>query len=222
MGLKILDSLGNGTTTNAIHAIEFARQVKSLFAGTATPVDIRVLSASWGGGGSSQSLQAAINSADADNMLFVAAAGNDSSNNDNIPFYPANYPSPNIISVAATTSSDGLAGFSNYGATKVHLGAPGQTINSTIRAGAYGYSSGTSMATPYVSGLALLTLAACPGLDTAALKNIILANVDSVASLQGKTITGGRINADKTLRSCVPTMPLVSSANPAAVGAPSG
>ncbi len=219
MGLKFLDAQGNGSTTDAINAIEFARQVKSVFANTATPVNVRILSNSWGGGGFSQSLLDEINLANKDEILFVAAAGNNSSNNDTVPFYPANYTAANIISVAATTTSDGLAGFSNYGATKVHLGAPGQTINSTLRGGAYGYSSGTSMATPYVAGAALLALSACPGLSTAAVKNAILSNVDLVSSLQGRTTTGGRLNIDKTLRSCVTPMPLVSSSNPSVLGA---
>jgi subtilisin family serine protease len=218
MALKFLDSQGNGSTSNAISAVEFAREVKNHFAGTATPVDIRVLSNSWGGGGYSQSLLDQINFANADNILFVAAAGNYSSNNDILPFYPATYNASNVISVAATTSSDALAGFSNYGAATVDLGAPGQSINSTLMGGGYTYSSGTSMATPYVAGAALLTLAACPSLSTLALRNAILNNVDILPSLQGKTITGGRLNVDKAVRSCVPTMPLVSSLNPAFVG----
>jgi subtilisin family serine protease len=218
MGLKFLDSQGNGSTSAAISCIEFARQVKKRFAGTATPVDVRVLSNSWGGGGFSQGLLDQINFSNAENILFVAAAGNYSSDNDIVPFYPASYNAPNVISVAATTSSDGFAGFSNFGATKVHLGAPGQSILSTTRGLGYTYKSGTSMATPHVAGAALLTLAACPGLSTAALKSAILTNVDPLPSLQGRTITGGRLNVDKMVRSCIPTMPLLSSINPAFAG----
>ncbi len=218
LGLKFLDSAGNGFTSDAIKAIEFARQVKLAFAGTSTPVNVRVLSNSWSGGGYSQSLLDEINLANSDNMLFVAAAGNNSSNNDIVATYPANYSAPNVISVAATTSADLLAGFSNYGATKVHLGAPGQSINSTVRSG-YSYFSGTSMATPHVAGAALLTLSACPSLSTAALKNAILNNVAPLPSLQGYTITGGILDVDKAVRSCQPqdtTPPVLSN------GAPSG
>ncbi len=218
MGLKFLNFTGQGATSAAIDTMEFARQVKRQFAGTATPVDVRVLSNSWGSGTYSQALLDEINLTNLDEMLFVASAGNSSANNDVVPSYPANYNAPNIISVAATTSSDTLAGFSNYGANTVHLGAPGQSINSTVRAGGYNYFSGTSMAAPHVSGAALLTLSVCPSLNTAALKNAILNNVDHLSSLQGYTITGGRLNVDKALRSCISTITLVSSANPATVG----
>jgi len=206
MGLKFLGANGMGTTSNAINAIEFAIQTKARFAGTATPVNVRVLSNSWSGSGFSQSLLAEINKANANDILVVAAAGNEAANNDQTPSYPANFSTiaPNVIAVAATDSGDGFPGFSNYGAATVQLGAPGVGIYSTVPGGQYLSLNGTSMATPHVAGAALLALSACPSLDTAALKNAILSNVDPIPSLAGRTVTGGRLNINRTLRSCAP------------------
>ena len=134
-------------------------------------------------------------------MLFVAAAGNFSSNNDTTPNYPSNYNAPNVIAVAATDNTDALASFSDYGATTVHLGAPGVNVLSTITLGRYAYLSGTSMATPHVSGAAALILSRC-ALSTADLKTNILNNVDPISSLAGITITGGRLNVNKAIRAC--------------------
>src|SRR4030095_17006849 len=108
MGLKFLDSRGEGSTLGAIQSIDFARQVKQFFAGSATPVDIRVLNNSWVGGVLSQSLLDAITLANTSNMLFVASAGNNASNNDINPHYPSSYNAPSIIAVAATGSTDFL------------------------------------------------------------------------------------------------------------------
>jgi len=203
MGLKFLDSSGSGSDMDAVNAMEFALQVKALFAGTATPVNVRVMSASWGGAGFSQALLDQINRLNDNDVLFVTAAGNAGSNNDTTPVYPANLPASNIIAVAATGSSDLLASFSNFSATKVHLGAPGVGIYSTIVGSGYGSLSGTSMATPHVSGAALLTLANCSSLNTAGLKNAILNSADPIPSLAGKTITGARLNVDNAVRSCM-------------------
>lgn len=213
MGLKFLNASGSGSVSGAINAIEFAIQVKARFAGTATPVDVRVLSNSWSGIGFSQSLLEAVYRANAADMLFVAAAGNDSANNDQSNVFPANYSryAPNVISVAATDGGDGLAGFSSYGANSVQLGAPGVGIYSTVRGGGYAFFSGTSTATPHVAGAALLTLSACPMLSTADLKNSILANVDPVGYLSGITATGGRLNINRVLRSCAPSNTLRAS-----------
>lgn len=208
MGIKFLDASGSGTTANAIKSVDFAVQTKAAFSGTAG-ANIRVLSNSWGGGGYSQFLLDAINRANGSDMLFVAAAGNNSSDNDTWPSYPASYAAPNIIAVAATNNRDQLASFSNYGRTSVHLGAPGVGILSTIRHGDATCSTchlasynGTSMATPHVSGAAALVLAACTTLNTAQLKSALLTSVDPVAALSSVTSTGGRLNVNQALQSC--------------------
>ncbi len=202
MGAKFLNAGGSGTTEGAINAIEFVVQAKAAFADTGA-ANVRVLSNSWGGGGFSQALLDEINRANDNDMLFVAAAGNNNSNNDAVPFYPASYAAPNIIAVAATTNQDARASFSNFGANSVHLGAPGLNVLSTIRSGNYAYFSGTSMATPHVSGAAALVLSVC-ALDTTTLEATILSSVDPIDSLNGITITGGRLNVNAAILACSP------------------
>jgi subtilisin family serine protease len=192
MGLKFLGVGGSGSTSGAIDAMEFAMQARAAFSST-NGANVRVLSNSWGGGSFSQALLDEINQANTNNMLFVAAAGNASSDNDAQPAYPASYNAPNVMAVAATTNTDALAYFSNYGASSVHLAAPGVNILSTTRNNTYQYFSGTSMATPHVAGAAALLLSRC-SLTTASLKSALLGNVDTVPGLSTKTITGGRLN----------------------------
>jgi subtilisin family serine protease len=205
MALKFLDSSGGGTISDAIDAIEFAIQAKAAFAGTGG-ANIRVLSNSWSGGGFSQALLDEINAANDSDMLFVAAAGNNGTSNDSFPKYPSGYNAPNVIAVAATTNTDGLASFSNYGAHTVHLGAPGVTILSTIRNGDYGFYSGTSMATPHVSGAAALVLSQCPS-STTTLKDVLVGSVQPVTALASRTISGGRLDVNSAIRSCVAPPP---------------
>ena len=200
IGLKFLDAQGYGYTSDAITAIEFGIQVKAVFA-SANAADIRILSNSWGGGAFSQALQDEIDVAASNDILFVAAAGNSSSNLDIVPMYPASYNRANMIAVAATDNNDVLASFSSYGATSVHLGAPGVAILSTLPGSSYGYLSGTSMATPHVSGAATLLLSAC-SLSTQELKQDLLDNVDPIPSLAGLTATGGRLNVNRAIHSC--------------------
>ena len=195
MPLKFLDSTGAGTTSNAVNAVYYA--VKN---------GAQILSNSWGGGGYTQSLKDAIDYANAHNVLFVAAAGNSSSNNDSTPAYPADYTSPNIIAVAATDDNDQLAYFSNYGANSVQLAAPGVGILSTFPTVAtaamtsyglptkYGQISGTSMATPHVSGAAALALGQNPSLTVAQLKTLLTQRTDQLAQLAGLVQTSGRLD----------------------------
>ena len=191
MGLKFLDANGSGYTSNAVYAIEFAIQAKAAFAASAG-ANVRVLSNSWGGGGYSQTLSDEIAAANTAGMLFVAAAGNSRSNNDAAPSYPASYPVANVVSGAATDNRDALASFSNYGATSVHLAAPGVSVWSTGAGSNYLGLSGTSMATPHVSGAAALLLANCPAATTAQLRSYLLGSVDLVPALSSVTTTGRR------------------------------
>jgi subtilisin family serine protease len=183
IGGKFLDASGIGITSDAIDTIEFMIQTEAAFAGSGG-ANIRILNNSWGGGGFSLALRNAIASADASNMLFVAAAGNDSSNSDLSAFYPASFDVPNVVAVASTTNQDYLSSFSNYGSAAVDLGAPGSDILSTARNGKYKTFSGTSMATPHVAGAAALVLSRC-ALDTAELKATLLSTVDVLGSLVG-------------------------------------
>jgi subtilisin family serine protease len=198
MGLKFLSASGSGDTANAIKCIDFAIQAKQIFGAGA---NVRVLSNSWGGGGFSQALQDAIGRANTADMLFVAAAGNSNQNNDVTANWPSNYPVANVLAVAATDNRDNKSSFSSFGATTVDMGAPGTNIVSTVRNGAFATFSGTSMATPHVAGAAALVLSRC-NLNTAALKANLMNNVNQIASLAGRTVTGGRLNVNNSIRAC--------------------
>ncbi|HQU83183.1 MAG TPA: S8 family serine peptidase, partial [Pyrinomonadaceae bacterium] len=132
-------------------------------------------------------------------ILFVAAAGNASTNNDKSPHYPSNYDLPNVISVAALDRNDNLASFSNYGAKTVHIAAPGKDILSTWLNEDYREASGTSMAAPQVAGVAALILANEPNLSVEKLREKVLKSVDKLDNLSGKVENGGRLNAAKAL-----------------------
>jgi subtilisin family serine protease len=196
MGLKFLDSSGSGYTADAIDAISYA-----------IANGAKVLSNSWGGSAFSQALEDAINAANTADVLFVAAAGNNGKNTDISATYPQGYDIPNVISVAATNHMDTKASFSNYGPTSVDLGAPGVGILSTVPTGAcqlcsssgYQQLSGTSMATPHVSGVAALLLGMQPNLSVIDLKNILLSNVDPIQALSTITVSGGRLNANNAV-----------------------
>jgi len=189
MPLKFLGRGGMGTTEDAIEAINYAIDRKK------HGVNVRIISASWGSTSKSKALEDTIRAAGDAGMLFVAAAGNDGSNNDSRPHYPSNYDLPNVISVAALDRNDQLAGFSNFGVKTVHIAAPGKDILSTWLNDAYREASGTSMATPYVSGVAALIVASSPGISMKDLRDRILKTADPLDSLKGKVETGGRVCA---------------------------
>lgn len=192
MPLKFLSARGSGSTADAISALDYAVMMGA-----------RISNNSWGGGAFSQALYDAIAAAQVAGHLFVAAAGNDGVDTDVTPSYPASYDLDNIVSVAATDANDALAGFSNFGAVTVDLGAPGVSILSTTPTNTYSSFSGTSMATPHVAGTAALLLAADPTLDLVALKAALLDSVDAVAALAGLTVSGGRLNAANAQASLV-------------------
>ena len=129
---KMCDANGYCYISNAINAIQFLEGTKAWFGGKGGAADIRVLNNSWGGSGFSQALLDEINNTSTADMMFVAAAGNNGSNNDTNPFYPAGYSAPNVVSVAATDNRDSLVWFSNYGSSTVQLGAPGDCVYSTV------------------------------------------------------------------------------------------
>lgn len=186
MGAKFLNSQGGGDLANAIKAIDWAVEHGA-----------QVISASWGGGPSSRLLEDSIRRAGQRGIVFVAAAGNEANNNDARPTYPASYNLDNIIAVAATDSNDRLADFSNFGATKVLLAAPGVEIYSTLKSNSYGNLDGTSMAAPHVTGAVALLLAREPNLSPTEVRARIAKAVDKVAGLAGKVATGGRLNIAK-------------------------
>ena len=194
MPLKFLGRGGSGSTGDAIEAINYAIDRKK------HGVNIRIISASWGSTANSKALEDTIRAAGDAGILFVAAAGNDNSNNDRRPHYPSNYNLPNVISVAALDRNDQLAGFSNFGVKTVHVAAPGKDILSTWLGDAYREASGTSMATPYVSGVAALIVANNPDITIEKLRETILGSVDKLDSLKGKVATGGRICAFNALQ----------------------
>jgi subtilisin family serine protease len=189
MPLKFLSANGSGTTKDAIEAINYAIDRKQ------KGVNLRIISASWGSTQKSRALSDAIKRAGDEGILFVAAAGNNGEDSDKRPHYPAGYKLPNLIAVAALDRNDKLAGFSNYGAKSVHIAAPGKEILSTWLGGDFYVASGTSMATPEVSGIAALVLSVNPKMTVAELRQRLEASTDKLDSLKGKVATGGRINA---------------------------
>jgi len=190
---KFLDSRGSGTSADALKCLDY-------FAALATrdtnKVPIVATNNSWAGGGYSSVMEDAIKKHMDVGILFMAAASNDGQNNDVVETYPANYALPNIISVAAIDHKGALASFSNFGMFSVDVAAPGVDIFSTLL-GEDGYKSlsGTSMATPFVTGLAGLIKSSNPSLDWKQIKNLILTSGVPSENLSNTTISGRRIRA---------------------------
>ncbi len=201
MSLKFIGP-ESGYTSDAVEALNYA--VKE---------GVKISNNSWGGGGYSRTLEDALDKADAAGHLFVAAAGNEAADTDATPHYPSSYDSPNVISVANTDNNDLLKDTSNFGATSVDLAAPGKWIYSTLPNNTYGYKSGTSMATPHVSGVAALVKSQNPELSDEQIKAQLLNSVDKKASLDGRVLTGGRLNAARAVGADT-TKPKVSAVRP--------
>lgn len=167
-------------------AVEYARRNK-----------IPIINCSFGAYAETRSYKAAMENYEG---LIVCSAGNDSEDTDNNHHAPSGFSFNNIISVAATTRHDVLADFSNYGATSVDLAAPGGNVYSTYLNNTYASLSGTSMAAPYVTGVAALLKSKYPNLTAVQIKEKILNGVDEVSTLAGKCVEGGRLNAYNALR----------------------
>ena len=205
VAMKFLSASGSGSLSGAVQAINyFTAESKSAPASE----NFVATNNSWSGGSSSQALSDAVTNAAKQDILFVAAAGNNSVNTDpqfNKPNYPSNLSTTvgagydAVISVASLTNSGALSSFSNYGAATVDLAAPGSSIYSTLPGGVYGTMSGTSMATPFVTGAVALYASANPNATAGTIKTALLTNTDSTASLNGFTVTGGRLDIGNLL-----------------------
>jgi len=193
MPLKFMNAGGFGTTKDAIEAINYVIDRRN------KGVNVRVISASWGSTNKSRALEEVIKKAYDAGILFVAAAGNATTDNDRRPHYPSNFNVGNVISVAALDRNDQLASFSNYGVKSVAIAAPGVDILSTWLGDEYEEKSGTSMATPVIAGVAGLIAANEPRISVDELRKRIVSSVDKIDALKNKVTSGGRINAAKAL-----------------------
>jgi subtilisin family serine protease len=186
IALKSFGHNGKGCTEGAISCIDYA-----------IANGAKVINASYGGPMYSQAVHNAIKRAKDAGIFFVAAAGNDKSNNDEKAQYPANYNFDNIISVASITFSGFMSSFSNYGLKSVDICAPGSYIWSTDNENdtSYKIRYGTSMAAPHVSGVAALILSKEPTLTPSQLRKRLIDTVQPLASLKNKTVSGGALDA---------------------------
>jgi thermitase len=191
--VKFLSAQGSGSLDAAMQSIQYA-----------TKMGVDIMSNSWGGGPYSQALFDVIEESKRQGILFVAAAGNESNDNDASPSYPASYQIDNVLSVAATDNRDQIASFSNYGRTKVHVAAPGVKILSTVTGNDYQVFSGTSMATPHVSGIAALMKAANPSYTYQQIKQTLIDTSDKVRGLSRKVVARGRVNVYNAIHGIVP------------------
>lgn len=191
MGLRFLDGFGDGSISDALECIDYARRMGA-----------HIINASWGGPENSAALLQAFRAARDAGIIVVAAAGNNARNNDATPFYPASFDLDNIVSVCATTRADEFAaGYSNYGATSVDIAAPGSSIYSTWPSHDLGlaYQTGTSAAAPMVASALALMKARYPADSHVELIARLLRAVDPLPSLQGRCLTGGRLNLAKAV-----------------------
>ncbi len=181
--IKIFSGAGETSVDVIVRGIDYANRL-----------GLKVTNNSWGGGGFSDAIYNSIKKADEKGLLFIAAAGNDGVDIDATPFYPASYALSNIINVASINRMDKLSSFSNYGAKTVMVAAPGEDIYSTVPGNAYGVKSGTSMATPHVTGLVALAMARFPNAAAADLKAKLQFSSIVTDALR-RRISFGRINA---------------------------
>jgi subtilisin family serine protease len=188
MPLKFMGANGGGSLMAAVKAIKYA-----------TKMGARLTNNSWGGGEKSEILMEAIREASQAGVLFVAAAGNSGNDVSAIPEYPAAFEIPNILSVAAVDNRGRLAPFSNFGKTRIHIGAPGVNVLSPI-IGGFDSWSGTSMAAPHVAGVAALLWSNEPTLTMEQVKQRLISTAAPLAALRGHTIAQGMVNAYYALK----------------------
>jgi serine protease len=194
IGCQFLDASGSGSTAGAIACIDYMTNLKQNHG-----VDVKATNNSWGGGGFSQALKDSIDFAGDAGILFLAAAGNGASDNDVTASYPASYESDAVMAIASTDRNDNMSGFSQWGLTSVDMGAPGSAILSTVLGGGYDTFSGTSMATPHVTGAAALVWSLNPDLTPVEMKELLMISGDANAALTGKTVSGTRLNVANAL-----------------------
>ncbi len=195
IALKFLSASGYGDTADAIECLNYVLDLK-----LNRSIDVKLTSNSWGGGPFSQALLDAIDACANAGIMTICAAGNDYGNNNDVyPHYPSNYDSTGVISVASTDRYDNISNFSNIGVSTVDIAAPGSDILSTTPSNTYSSKSGTSMATPHVSGLLALIYSEYPDYTLQEAKKTLLYNGDLLSSLSGKCATQSRINAYSSL-----------------------
>jgi serine protease len=190
LSCKAFDFGGGATEADLLTCMQYFLDMKTR---AENPVNIIATNNSWTGP-FSQPILDAITIHDQAGILFIAAAGNATNDNDVYPSYPASYELANVVAVAATNPLDELAWFSSYGLRSVDVGAPGERVLSTFPLG-YEYLDGTSMATPHVTGLVGLLRAFDPTLSPGALRNLILTGGDDTPGTAQRTLSGRRINA---------------------------
>lgn len=183
MPLKFLGANGSGTTAAAINAIYYAVNKGA-----------QVINNSWGGSTYSRALHEALAYAYDHQVLVVSAAGNYKSNNDSTPMYPANYDVPSNISVASSSNYDSMSSFSNYGPSTVHIASPGEYILSSYPGDVYTYMSGTSMATPFVAGIAAMAWREDSSMTGYQVKQLIMSSADKANGFNGYISTGARVD----------------------------
>ncbi|MEW6210824.1 MAG: S8 family peptidase [Acidobacteriota bacterium] len=203
MALKFIDS-GPSSLDGAVKAINYAVDQKK------RGVNVRVINASWYAAGETKALRDAIIAAGNAGILFVCAAANGGADNvgddlDQTKLYPPSWTDiPSLMSVASVDSADRLAASSNYGRSTVSVAAPGVLILSTLPGSNYGYMSGTSMATPHVSGIAALLASESSRLSPAQIKERIIETAQPSLALIGKVAASGRANAYSALTDMPP------------------
>jgi len=180
-----IDSGGRITTDGVIRGVMYAAKMGA-----------DITSNSWGGGRLNKAIEDAFK---ANPALHLAAAGNNGADTDRRPSYPMGFDMPNMVAVGATDHNDRKASFSNYGETSVDVTAPGKDIYSTKNGGGYHSLSGTSMATPFTSGVAGLIASAYPEATPVQIKERLIYGSDQIEGLQGKSVSNGRINAANAL-----------------------